>query len=51
MADENGMVDIKIPEGSTVLIVTSTAEGVVTKAADIAAAKEAADRAAAETKE
>jgi hypothetical protein len=44
--DDDGMMTVRVPRDSTVLIVTATAEGEVTKAADIAAAK-----AAAETKE
>lgn len=39
MDDEPGMTTVQVPENSTILIVTATAEGVVTKAADIAAAQ------------
>lgn len=44
--DDDGMMTIRVPRDSTVLVLTGTAEGEVTKAADVAAAN-----AAAETKE
>jgi hypothetical protein len=46
MDEEDGMMTVKVPKDTSVLIMQATADGVVTKAADIAAAK-----AAAETKE
>lgn len=42
--DEDGMMTVRVPKDATVLVVVATAEGEVIKAADIAAAKAAAEQ-------
>lgn len=52
IADDDGMKTIRVPRDATVVTFTATAEAVVIKAADIAAANEAAAlQAAQESKE